>query len=319
MSSAEAERRLGALLAKARSMQVCLGGESSRLEGARRLLGHRRSIAGWPPWLPAAILAVTLALIAWPAIELLPLGWSAQDACSVYMPDQLVRALRPPEDCSMCRGLTKVEKVANISPEEFEKRYAYTGCPVVIVDAMVNWTAQNEFSFEFFKELYEESSEYSSFQMNCQFFPYETEFQSLQEVFNMSEDRARMKQGTKPWYIGWSNCDEVVARVLRRHYSRPYFLPATAESKRTDWVFMGSPGYGAHMHVDNVDHPSWQAQLRGSKLWKLQPPPECYYDCLSMEITVDRGEIIVVDTNRWYHSTLIVSEDMSITIGAEFD
>jgi hypothetical protein len=25
----------------------------------------------------------------------------------------------------------------------------------------------------------------------------------LREVFNMSEDRAHMRDGTRPWYIGW--------------------------------------------------------------------------------------------------------------------
>jgi hypothetical protein len=110
-----------------------------------------------------------------------------------------------------------------------------------------------------------------------------------------------------------------VARIFRQHYDRPYFLPSTAESKRLDWIFMGSPGYGAHMHVDNVEHPSWQAQLRGRKKWTIEPPPECYYQCRRLEVTVEPGQIIVLDTNRWYHQTLIVSDEMSITIGAEYD
>ena len=46
-----------------------------------------------------------------------------------------------------------------------------------------------------------------------------------------------------------SNCDSSAANILRDHYERPYFLPADAESSKTDWIFMGSPGYGAHMHV----------------------------------------------------------------------
>lgn len=37
--------------------------------------------------------------------------------------------------------------------------------------------------------------------------------------------------------------------ILREHYQKPYFLPATAETKKTDWIFMGSRGYGAPMHV----------------------------------------------------------------------
>lgn len=46
-----------------------------------------------------------------------------------------------------------------------------------------------------------------------------------------------------------SNCDEKIGVILRQHYQRPYFLPVTAESKKTDWIFMGSNGYGAPMHV----------------------------------------------------------------------
>ncbi|KAF4530602.1 hypothetical protein B566_EDAN006808 [Ephemera danica] len=232
--------------------------------------------------------------------------------CAVEVPDWMQRACRPPEDCSLCRGLHQVERLADVSPELFEERYAYNGRPVIVTDAMRNWTAPNTFTFDFFKNLYEQSP-----QPGCQFFPYKTEFRSLRDVFKMSETRA-MLQGS-PWYVGWSNCDERVARTLRQHYSKPYFLPRNAETKQLDWIFMGSPGYGAHMHVDSVGHGSWQAQLRGSKLWILQPPPECLYACSTLQAVVHKGEIIVLDTNRWYHQTRIVSDEMSITIGAEFD
>lgn len=43
--------------------------------------------------------------------------------------------------------------------------------------------------------------------------------------------------------------------------------------------------------MDNVEHPSWQAQLRGKKKWNLQPPPECYYECENVQIVVEPGEI----------------------------
>ncbi|XP_006618525.1 2-oxoglutarate and iron-dependent oxygenase JMJD4 [Apis dorsata] len=135
----------------------------------------------------------------------------------------------------------------------------------------------------------------------------------------MSTDRSLLEEGTEPWYVGWSNCDEEIGSLLRQHYQRPYFLPATAETEKTDWIFMGSHGYGAPMHVDDVEHPSWQAQIKGEKLWILDPPRECHYACNRLEVVVHPGEIIVLDTNRWYHQTVIVSEEMSITIGAEYD
>lgn len=233
--------------------------------------------------------------------------------CLITVPWFTQKVFRPPEDCSICQDVQQVDKLIAVDPTIFEQRYAYSGKPVVISDAMANWTASKVFSFSFFKTLY-----YGE-EANCQFFPYKTEFQNLQDVFDMNDSRATMEKGTKPWYVGWSNCDEKIGAILRQHYQRPYFLPATAESEKTDWIFMGSYGYGAPMHVDDVEHPSWQAQIKGEKLWILEPPRECHYSCKRLEVIVHPGEIIVLDTNRWYHQTKIVSKDMSITIGAEYD
>ncbi|XP_066583333.1 uncharacterized protein [Prorops nasuta] len=233
--------------------------------------------------------------------------------CLLELPSFTQTIFRPAEDCSICRGVQEVDKIDNVDPAVFEERYAYSGRPVVVTDAMLNWTAPEIFSFNFFKSLYTEEDG------NCQFFPYKTEFRSLREVFKMGDNRALMEEGTAPWYVGWSNCDNKIGAVLRKHYQRPYFLPVTAESEKTDWIFMGSHGYGAPMHVDNVEHPSWQAQIKGEKLWILEPPRECYYTCKRLRVIVHPGEIIVLDTNRWYHQTVIASKEMSITIGAEYD
>jgi hypothetical protein len=35
----------------------------------------------------------------------------------------------------------------------------------------------------------------------------------------------------------------------------------------------------------------WQAQLRGHKLWKLVPPPECDHVCSGISFTVEPGDI----------------------------
>ncbi|XP_043466764.1 uncharacterized protein LOC122501402 [Leptopilina heterotoma] len=235
------------------------------------------------------------------------------DRCLKEQPAFAQKYFRPPVDCSMCHDIQQVERVSNLDPIAFEERFAYTGRPVVIIDGAANWTAMNVFSFEFFKNLYQEQ------RVSCQFFPYQTEFHNLRDVFNMSAERALLKSGTQPWYVGWSNCEKSIGTILRRHYDRPYFLPENAESEKTDWIFMGSPGYGAPMHVDDVTNPSWQAQIKGKKLWSLEPPRECHYSCSSLKIIVNPGEILVLDTNWWYHQTKIVSEDMSITIGAEYD
>ena len=65
----------------------------------------------------------------------------------------------------------------------------------------------------------------------------------------------------KPWYVGWANCDEDASEILREYYTSPSFLPVDAKSGSRDWIFIGTPGYGAPLHLDNVKYPSWQAQV----------------------------------------------------------
>ncbi|KAL1455097.1 hypothetical protein WDU94_009216 [Cyamophila willieti] len=192
------------------------------------------------------------------------------------------------DNCDFCRNVDTVKKLSNLSPQEFEEEYAYSGVPVVITDAMTNWTVQKVFKYQFFKDLYANSNLDSR---ECQFLPYKSGFLDMYDFLNMDEDRANLIEGSKPWYVGWNNCDDNATKSLRSLYSRPYFLPETSESKTSDWIFMGSPGYGAQMHVDHVNYPSWQAQLHGSKLWTLLPPPECSSECKKLEVLVECGEI----------------------------
>ncbi|EDO38068.1 predicted protein, partial [Nematostella vectensis] len=174
------------------------------------------------------------------------------------------------------------------------------------------------FNFTFLKKLYDSSkNSYKITEEECQFFPYKTEFLTLKDAFHMPKERAEFKG--KPWYIGWSNCDPVVREKLRQHYQRPYFLPAESETSQQDWLFMGGPGLGAQIHIDSVERPSWQAQLSGTKVWTLIPPPECEHVCHSMKVPINKGEVIVIDTNQWFHKTEVMPGNISITIGAEFD
>lgn len=88
-------------------------------------------------------------------------------------------------------------------------RYAYTKVPVIITDAQVNWTAQQIFNFDFFKNLYlngdknEKDGGSPLGGKNCQFFPYKTEFHSLKQAFRMDPHRANYSIETEPWYFGW--------------------------------------------------------------------------------------------------------------------
>ena len=111
---------------------------------------------------------------------------------------------RPLVNCDMCRNLQEVPTERNITIEDFRSKYAYSSVPVLIKDATRDWTAMSTFSFDYFKELYQTTEgALQSVEDECQFFPYKTEFDTLADVFNISDKRATFQEGEKPWYIGW--------------------------------------------------------------------------------------------------------------------
>jgi hypothetical protein len=132
------------------------------------------------------------------------------DQCLVSTDSHLADLFRPPVNCArLCHGVTGVERVnfSQLDFERFETDFAYTGRPIVVSGATVNWSAQQTFSFNYFRSLYSDDSPAMSSaddNDNCQYFAWgASEFNSLREVFQMDADRAAMKNGTKPWYFGW--------------------------------------------------------------------------------------------------------------------
>ena len=83
----------------------------------------------------------------------------------------------------------------------------------------------------------------------------------------MPESRWKMYNNYEPWYFGWSTCNEDVRKILSGLYNWPEFLPKDSESGRSEWIFIGTPGYGAPFHLDRVIYPSWQAQAIKSLIW----------------------------------------------------
>ena len=158
------------------------------------------------------MLVLSVWVFEWPTsrYELINYGFQlyeldiSKEPCIIPVFEKIQDFTRPPVDCSICRGLVNVTKRSKLPKSVFEAQYAYSGVPVIITDGAENWTAVNHFSFQFFKSIYaEDSPVLLQEESHCQFFPYKSNFESLAEVFSMSEDRANLKDGTDPWYSGW--------------------------------------------------------------------------------------------------------------------
>lgn len=111
---------------------------------------------------------------------------------------------RPVANCKFCRTLDSIPVEYSISTEDFSMKYAYTSVPVLIRDATNTWNAMSNFSFRFFKDLYTSSEDIlTTTETECQFFQWNTDIDTLRDVFNMSDARANLAEGEKSWYIGW--------------------------------------------------------------------------------------------------------------------
>ena len=69
----------------------------------------------------------------------------------------------------------------------------------------------------------------------------------------------------QPWYVGWSVCHETVLGNLSRLVTRPRFL-SRYDMIGNMWIFIGTPGYGAHLHLDDdLDTNTWQVEMNKIK------------------------------------------------------
>lgn len=124
--------------------------------------------------------------------------------CAIENNGFFTEIARPLVKCSMCSSLTQVPVEHNISAHDFLKKYAYSAVPVLIKNATTNWSAMETFSYNYLKEIYlSTDGALEAVEEECQFFPYKTEFKTLEDAFNISAERASFKEGEEPWYIGW--------------------------------------------------------------------------------------------------------------------
>ncbi len=110
---------------------------------------------------------------------------------------------RPLKDCSTCQGLTQVPVVESISEEYFLDQYAFSAIPLLVKGAAKNWSALNTYNFKYFKRLYTNKEDLDMVAEKCQFFSYNTEFNTLEEALNMTDERANLMADEQSWYFGW--------------------------------------------------------------------------------------------------------------------
>lgn len=125
--------------------------------------------------------------------------------------------------------------------------YAFSLQPIIIKNSINHWPAKAKLNYEFLKQLYARHPyELDTFDADCQFLNFKSNFLTLKHFFEMDDTRA--EKGKPSWYVGFSNCQMKILQELRQLYPIPHFLPADAEVPNTDYIFLGYE-QGATMHV----------------------------------------------------------------------
>ena len=251
--------------------------------------------------------------------------------------------LSPPNNCqSVCHGIDKIASynMQEITSKKLFDKFAYGGRPVLLRDVASNWPSNKIFNFTFLKDLflplYDKISKdweltgdgFSDERLRqlyeCQFLPFNTDFDSILDFFNMSESRAALNTSEPSYFIAFNNCFRKEINV--RQFLGPLaFLPADSESKQADWIFIGGsaagkPTSGSPIHIDEVLRPSWHAVLSGGYSWIISPPAECESQCAGkFEVEMNQGDVLIMDTNIWQYETKAKSGMLTVVYGSEFD
>lgn len=129
-------------------------------------------------------------------------GMVAGSTCLVTHLSPFGEVIVPLANCDMCRGVHGAPRLSNLSREDFVRHYAYSSRPILVEGAVLNWSAVEVFSYDYFKDLYLSvpgSLEEDNF--TGQFFAYNSNVGNLKELFSLPVEVASMQ--AEKWYVGW--------------------------------------------------------------------------------------------------------------------
>jgi hypothetical protein len=167
--------------------------------------------------------------------------------------------------------LQSVDKVANISPEDFKKNYYDTMNPLIITDLAKEWPAYTKWTWDYFKEIVgnEKVGLYNNVKSDA-YTPINTadDYKTFGEYIDM------IRKGPAGWRIFLFNIFQH-APQLTKDFTWPDHL-MKGFVKRYPMLFVGGETSITHMHFDiDLSH-ILHTQFSGKKRVLLFPNEEQY-------------------------------------------
>lgn len=214
------------------------------------------------------------------------------------------------EDCNACQHLKGVKRIANASQSEIAESFLFNQIPVIVTDAVEGWDALEKFDLNYLAELYEKNEVLADSSGGCQFQSTVLEYEDPHQLLSAYKSGELTK-----FQAFWENCDKDAAKVLRKYYKRPYFLPPMAEAIEGNW-FIVSSAQNMTLHVHWESTATWIAQIKGTGRFILTPDEICKNLCHKVAVNLDPGEVLTVMNTMWNVQYRPVGNEPVISFGS---
>ncbi len=236
-----------------------------------------------------------------------------------------------------------IERVAGVDRASFEREHLCgVGRPAIVTDAMGNWRAARDWSFDFFAERYGEESVIVTDRLAGATRGRRVKLGDFMVYSRFPElTGLAAAAGPTPFYLTsfspFARHPELLA-----DFAEPYFVDNAFRDlegplwnwyvEQFSWIFMGPPGTLSPLHVDLFGTHAWLAQVAGRKHFLLYSPEDRPYlyngafdpdapdlerfplleQARPIEAVLEPGEVIAIPRG-WAHRVIALEPAISLT------
>jgi len=226
------------------------------------------------------------------------------------------------ETCRYCINVVKyghnvIDHLNNTNHEDIVKHYINNQQPVIVTDTTKDWESKQKLNLDEIVKLYLHDPIMSQSLASCNY-TSTTEYNSTYyDIFNALNDG---KLTDSNWHATWVNCEDKAGKILRRYYTRPYFLPSMIQCSTINKLIVMKGVQDQWFQFELSDKhrmlATWITVVQGSLKLKLKPYDECQekHECRDAEVQVNAGETVFYHESLWRNEYTSLVDEVTIAI-----
>jgi len=263
---------------------------------------------------------VCLALIRIAIVPLLPIwDWTKIYTSQCLIGNPFVNNSIDLAECNKCVNTSEVVRLSNITFFNFTKQIYFNHLPVIIDDATESWPAVRQLNLDRLFQMFAEDPILSQ-QDLCHFKSNIRQYNQIGGADRLFDD---FLQGKRRSFVAhWSNCQRESLKIIRKFYSKPYFLPASIGQTLLGNWFIVSAGMDKtsdrpHQIPLNSEW-NWVAQIQGRSAIRLEPQDACGKLCSTLSsIKLNTGDLIIY--SRLFSASYLPLSKKTILLAQGFE